>query len=156
MWSSGGLARGSKLTWIFFVRYTEGGTKCVVRGPIIQPRNEDSEQIYIMPVGQILLGVGIPVVVAGLRYSTDLNGKVGDLRSWVEEAGCFMVHFEDERLEPRPVRQEYLQIVFEMPELEDATDAAVCSKGSRERSSSGSDRGSPGPTHDDTSGMLTS
>ena len=137
-------------------RYTEGGTKCVVRGPIVQPRNEDSEQIYIMPIGQIMLGVGIPVVVTGLKYSTALNGKVGDLRSWVEEAGCFMVHFEDEMLEPRPVRQEYLKIVFEMPQLEDATDAAICSNGSRERSSSGSSRGSAGPNHNNENGMITS
>ena len=137
-------------------RYTEGGAKCIVRGPIVQPRDESSEQIYIMPIGQILLGVGIPVVVTGLRFSTALNGKIGDLRSWVEEAGCFMVHFEDERLEPRPVRQEYLKIVFEVPELEEATDAAMCSDGSRERSSSGSDRRSPGPKHDNESGILNS
>ena len=106
-------------------RYTEGGTKCFVRGPIVQPRNEDTEQTYIMPIGQFMLSVGMPVVVTGLKYCTDLNGKIGDLRSWVEEAGCFMVHFEDESLAPRPVRQEYLKIVFEVPELEEATDATM-------------------------------
>lgn len=106
-------------------RYTEAGRECVVRGPIVQPRDEDSEQTYIIPTGQLVFGVGIPVVVTGLRYSTSLNGKIGDLRSWVEEAGCFMVHFEDEKFAPRPVRQEYLKIVFEVPELEEATDSTA-------------------------------
>jgi len=107
------------------LRYTEAGRECVVRGPIVQPRDEDSEQTYIIPTGQLVFGVGIPVVVTGLRYSTSLNGKIGDLRSWVEEAGCFMVHFEDEKFAPRPVRQEYLKIVFEVPELEEATDSTA-------------------------------
>ena len=135
-------------------RYTEGGTKCIVRGPIVQPRNEDSEQTYIMPIGQILLGVGIPVVVTGLKYATALNGKVGDLRSWVEEAGCFMVHFEDERLEPRPVRQEYLKIVFELPELEGATDSTAGSEAVGGCLRQDSSCGSPGLMQNNENGML--
>ena len=48
-----------------------------------------------------------------------LNGKTGELRPSRDEAsGLFVVHFEDKDLEPRPMKQEFIRILFDLPEEE--------------------------------------
>ena len=98
------------------LRYEEDGGKCVIQGPIADPRNIQSEQMLTVASEDIILGHGTPVVCHGLKKATHLNGKIGDIRSWDEASECFKVHFEDEGLEPCPVKDKFLRILFELPE----------------------------------------
>ena len=98
------------------LRYEEDGRKCVVQGPIVTPRNIQDEITFTVASEDIYLTLGTPVVCHGLKFSTHLNGKIGDLRSWDEASGLFKVHFEDTDLEPCPVKQDFMRILFELPD----------------------------------------
>ena len=98
------------------LRYEEDGGKCVVQGPIENPRNIQAEQTFTVPSNDIKFILGTPVICDGLKKATHLNGKIGDLRSWHEESGCFKVHFDDNNIEPCTVKNEFLQILFDLPE----------------------------------------
>ena len=104
-----------------------------MQGPIINPRIIQEEEtltfaiedlIYCVQAEQTLtvasddLGfvIGTPVICDGLKNATHLNGKIGDLRSWHEESGCFKVHFDGNEIEPCTVKNEFLQILFDFPE----------------------------------------
>ena len=77
------------------LRYEDDGRKCVVQGPIANPRNIQEEQIFTVPSNDIKFILGTPIVCHGLKKETHLNGKIGELRSWHEASGCFKVHFDD-------------------------------------------------------------
>lgn len=62
----------------------------------------------------LFLGTALPLFATGCF--SHLNGKIGDIRSWDEASECFKVHFEDEGLEPCPVKDKFLRILFELPE----------------------------------------
>lgn len=109
-----------KSNWFQAIRYEEGGEKLVVQGPIAEPRNvEEEEMLTIAPPDDIFgLAQGTPVICTGLKLQTHLNGKIGDVRSRGEETDCYLVYFEDEELDPQPVKAKFLRILFELPEKE--------------------------------------
>ena len=56
------------------------------------------------------------MVCDGMKKATHLNGKIGDIRSYDEDNECYKVYFEEEGIEPWPVRVKFLRILFELPE----------------------------------------
>ena len=48
--------------------------------------------------------MGTPVICLGLER-VDIDGQLGDVRSWNNETKCYTVHWEDESLEPCEVHQ---------------------------------------------------
>ena len=100
------------------LRYKEDG-KFLLQGPITKPRNSQNEQTLTVDPSQVIFGVGTPVVCHGLKTSTHLNGKIGDIRSWNKASGCWNVHFEDTSIETCLVSQKYLRILFELPEKQE-------------------------------------
>ena len=100
------------------LRYEEDGRKCVVQGPITKPRNVQAEKTLTVSVEVIHLILGTPVICHGLEEDSlnHINGKIGDLRSRGNDTGQYEIHFEDEDLEPRFVKQENIRILFELPE----------------------------------------
>ena len=60
--------------------------------------------------------LGTPVICDGLKASTHLNGKIGDIRSYDEDIEGFKIYFEEEGLEPWPLKAKFLRILFELPE----------------------------------------
>ena len=108
-----------KNNWFQAVRYEEEGEKLVVQGPITTPRKvEGEEMLTIAPDDIFGLVQGTPVICTGLKQQTHLNGKIGDVRSRGEDCDCYLVYFEDEGLDPQPVRAKFLRILFELPEKE--------------------------------------
>jgi len=98
------------------LRYEEGGGKCVVQGPIADPRNIQDEVTFAVDnTADLGFGLGSPVICHGLKKATHLNGKIGEIRSYDEDNECFKVHFEGGGLEP--MRAKFLRIVFELPEV---------------------------------------
>ena len=100
------------------LRYKEDG-KFLLQGPITKPRNSQNEHTLTVDPSQVVFGVGNPVVCHGLKTSTHLNGKIGDIRSWNKASGCWNVHFEDTSIETCLVSQKYLRILFELPEKQE-------------------------------------
>ena len=97
------------------LRYEEDGKKCVVQGPIANPRNIQEGGTLTVDSSDVLrFALGTPVVCDGLKKATHLNGKVGDLRYWDEDNECYKVHFEGGGLES--MRAKFLRILFELPE----------------------------------------
>ena len=99
------------------LRYEQDGKKCVVQGPNACPRNIQEEEIFAVDTTDLRYGLHTPVICHGLEGPlSDLNGKMGDLRSWEEKSEAFKVHFEDKELEPRTVKSENIRILFELPD----------------------------------------
>ncbi|KAL9186608.1 hypothetical protein ACHAXT_005846 [Thalassiosira profunda] len=107
---------GGSLGLFQALRYneSEGREKCVVRGPISEPRSVDSESTISVPVDRVShstackcgVGLGNPVVCRGLKHEAHLNGKIGDVKSYDELSGCFYVQFEDSAIGLRLVKKE--------------------------------------------------
>eukprot|EP00571_Detonula_confervacea_P002336 CAMPEP_0172332054 /NCGR_PEP_ID=MMETSP1058-20130122/62241_1 /TAXON_ID=83371 /ORGANISM="Detonula confervacea, Strain CCMP 353" /LENGTH=468 /DNA_ID=CAMNT_0013049331 /DNA_START=1091 /DNA_END=2497 /DNA_ORIENTATION=- len=100
------------------LRYKEDGEKCVIQGPIAEPRNIQDEKAVAVASDDILVTLGTPVVCHGLKASHHLNGKIGDLRSWDKESQRFEVQFDDKDLKPCLVKQDNIRILFELPSRE--------------------------------------
>ena len=99
------------------LRYKEDWKKCIVQGPIADPRNIQDEKTVTIATEDILPDLGTPIVCHGLESAPHLNGKIGDLRSHDEETDCYEVHFEDKGLAPCSVRRENIRILFELPDV---------------------------------------
>jgi len=95
------------------LRYEGHSNHCLlVRGPIIEPEHKQ----VTFKTKKYIPALGTPVIIEGMQHpNTHLNGKVGDLRSWDKESGCFTVQFEDKSLEPCSVHQEKVRTLFELP-----------------------------------------
>ena len=88
-----------------------------MQGPNACPRNIQEEEIFAVDTTDLRYGLHTPVICHGLEGPlSDLNGKMGDLRSWEEKSEAFKVHFEDKELEPRTVKSENIRILFELPD----------------------------------------
>lgn len=98
------------------LRYEEDGEKCVIQGPIAKPRNIQAERTFSIASEGIIFKPGTPVICDGLKASTNLNGKMGDVRFYDEDIEGFKIYFEEEGLEPWPVKAKFLRILFELPE----------------------------------------
>jgi len=123
------------------LQYTDNGKYLVVRGPILQnqisdynthkhrydydisTRKDDGEREFTIPAAAALPNIGTPIVCQDFEGSLSyLNGKLGDVRmdeggllSWMMQ-GRSKVYFEDEDLQPRPIDQKNLRILFDIPE----------------------------------------
>ena len=99
------------------LRYEDDGGKCVLRGPIADPRNVQEEEMFTVTSQSVRPTLGTPVVCHGLKDSlTRLNGKIGDVRSVDEGGGRCKVHFADTGLRPCFVKQENIRILFDLPD----------------------------------------
>jgi len=100
------------------LRYEEGGTKCVVQGPIAKPhRNINDEKIFSVASSDIFIeSMGTPIVCLGLVISSNLNGKIGDVKSADRIHDTYEVHFEDQELKQSLIKRENTRILFEIPE----------------------------------------
>lgn len=87
-----------------------------MQGPIADPRNAQEEETLTVDTSDLRFVLGTPVICHGLKTLTHLNGKIGDLRSWDEANECFKVHFEDKKLVPCLVKDNFLRILFELPD----------------------------------------
>ena len=96
------------------LRYEQGGGKCVVQGPIAQPRNIRVEKIFTVPSAHIIFGSGTPVICHGLK--TLSHRKIGNLQPRDEGSGLYYVRFEDKDIDPRPLKQVFMQLLFDLPE----------------------------------------
>jgi len=90
------------------LRYEEEGRKCVVLGQDQKETSIESKHVIIR--------LGTPVVCCGLKTARELNGKIGDVRSYDNGSGRYKVVFEDDSLKPCMVKQDNIRIVFELPD----------------------------------------
>lgn len=103
------------------LRYEQDGKKCVVQGPIAEPRNAQEEETFAVDTADLRYALGTPLICHGLKIAgrpkkaTHLNGKIGDLRGWDDETNCYEVHFEDKKVGTRLVNRKFLRILFELP-----------------------------------------
>jgi hypothetical protein len=103
------------------LRYENDGDKIVVQGPLpklLNERNVDEEKTLTVDSKDIIPKKGTPVVVhsLGLRGTSRLNGKIGELRAFSKDDSICEVHFEEEGLEPTKVKLENVRILFDLPE----------------------------------------
>ena len=103
--------------WYQVLRYEDDGKKCVVQGPFFsEPRNVEEEETLTVAIEDLIYDEGTPVTCHGLEGSmSDLNGNIGDVRSWNEETGCYEVNLED-NIEPCFVKPKNIRILFELPD----------------------------------------
>ena len=98
------------------LRYENDGEICVVKGPIIKPRQVNNERLFHIPCYLALPCQGCPVIAHGLVSASHINGQVGDVR----DLNCtgevrFVVHFEKKNAKPSLVKPGNLRIAFELP-----------------------------------------
>ena len=99
------------------LRYENDGKKCILQGPIAQPRNVKEEKSFAVATKNITYCYGTPVVCRGLENPfSHLNGKIGDVRSWDDETDCYEVQFEDKNVEPCSVHHKNIRILFKLPD----------------------------------------
>lgn len=96
------------------LKYQGGDRKCIVRGPILKPRNLAEEKIFTIHNDDLRPAPGTPVTCIGGAGRPD----IGDVRSEVKGAQELKVVFEDRHLEPRLVSPKNMRIVFELPNVE--------------------------------------
>ena len=100
------------------LRYEEEDRKNIVlQGPIHEPRCD--ERTFTVPSTAILPSLGTPIVCYGFgrnSFMGNLNGKVGDLRSWDKDTGSYEVHFEQTDLWSCSLKSENFHILFDLPE----------------------------------------
>ena len=121
------------------LRYTDEGKYMIVKGPMIKNalsdmnthkhryeyditnRKDDGEREFTIPAVAALPNIGSPVVCVDFEGPLSyLNGKLGDMRmdeggilSWLN--GRSKVYFEDKDLQPRPIDQKNLRVLFDIP-----------------------------------------
>ena len=57
-------------------------------------------------IERIVFALGTPAICHGL----ELDGQLGDIRSWNSESKCYTIHWEDESLEPCEVHQSNVRV----------------------------------------------
>ena len=57
-----------------------------------------AEKIFQVVANEVVPILGTSIICHGLYSSNNLNGRIGDLRSWNENWDCYNVHFEDNDL----------------------------------------------------------
>lgn len=93
------------------LRY-EGDNQCVVKSVM------KDDTILTTNINCIHIDNGTPIVCQGLKKADQLNGKLGDIRSFDVETERYAVHFEDTSLKkPVAVKKENVRIVFDLPEV---------------------------------------
>jgi hypothetical protein len=98
------------------LRYENDGKKCVIQGPINEPRVTKKEATFTVPSTDIRVAFGTPVVLHGLKKAAHLNGKMGDVRDYCQSTDRLFVYLEDKELKPVKVKHMNLRIVFDLPD----------------------------------------
>lgn len=103
------------------LRYKDDGMKCVVQGPILNPRSIEEEEAFVFDTNDTRrIQQGTPVVCHGLTgVSSPLNGKIGDVRGWTKESASYNVHFEDKDLGHSLIAAAHLRVLFGLPSNEE-------------------------------------
>ena len=87
-----------------FLRYDDSGEYCVAVDPLLSPRIvEEGEMTFSIATGLMLTKLGSPVLCCGLKHASNLNDKLGDVRSFHKNCQ-FAVHFEDGGIKPTLVK----------------------------------------------------
>ena len=99
------------------IRYEDDGESIIVQGPLSEPRKD--EATFSVPSTDILPSLGTPVVCHDLEddFMSNLNGKVGDLRSWDKETGSYEIHFREKDLWPCSLKPENFRILFNLEDV---------------------------------------
>ena len=91
-----------------------------MQGPITDEcsSNVQEERSLTVATEDIRFADGTPVTCHGLKDAmSHLNGKIGDVRSWVEKDNSYEIQFEDKSLaEPCFVKHENVRFLFELPD----------------------------------------
>ena len=103
------------------LRYENGGEICIVTGPI-EDEEYDEGRVFRVASAMVYPKPGCPVMCHGLINAPHLNGKLGEVRSFIEDSssscdGRFEVHFEEKGLKPAGVKLQNLRIAFELPSV---------------------------------------
>ena len=100
------------------LRYDDDGDICVTEGQLDDEREDRFTNDLIFP------NPGCPVVCHGLVSALHLNGKLGEVKNFVNQpAGTRLeVHFDDKSQKPVFVKPENLRIAFELDEFFDRRD----------------------------------
>ena len=95
------------------LRYDDDGDICVTEGQLDDEREDRFTNDLIFP------NPGCPVVCHGLVSALHLNGKLGEVKKFVNQpAGTRLeVHFDDKSQKPVFVKPENLRIPFELDEF---------------------------------------
>ena len=95
------------------LRYDDDGDTCVTEGQLDDEREDRFTNDLIFP------NPGCPVVCHGLVSALHLNGKLGEVKKFVNQpAGTRLeVHFDDKSQKPVFVKPENLRIAFELDEF---------------------------------------
>jgi len=114
------------------LRYeNDGEESCVVRGPVLDQRQIELEDVYTMDSIDVIPIVGTPVICHSLQKAAHLNGKIGEVRDFDvkekedgkkgfdKDVDRCVVHFEDEGLKPVSVKANNLRVVFDLPNPDD-------------------------------------
>ena len=104
----------TKEGWYEALRYEDDGKKCVIQGPMEEPRVKSKEQTFTVPSALVRPYKGTPVMLHGLKKAS-FNGKIGDVREYCEVADRYEVHFEDKSLKPVRARHVNLKVLFDLP-----------------------------------------
>mmetsp|Transcript_6837 Transcript_6837/g.15828 ORF Transcript_6837/g.15828 Transcript_6837/m.15828 type:complete len:684 (+) Transcript_6837:305-2356(+) len=94
----------------------------IIQGPVEEPRREDEEKTLKVPIEDILLIAGTPVICCGLKNAAHLNGKIGDARKHNGKTLRYEVYFEDKKLKTASIRPINLRVLFELPEKRQTAD----------------------------------
>ncbi|KAL9178275.1 hypothetical protein ACHAXT_001703 [Thalassiosira profunda] len=96
------------------VGFDEDGAKCILEGGRYGTEKECST--ITVDSENVRPELGTPVVCHGLKESSHLNGKIGEVRSIDEESGLPVVHFADPDIEPQSVEDGCMRILFDLPD----------------------------------------
>ena len=107
-----------KNNWFQALTYEEEGEKLILHRPIAGPRNAHHEMRFSVAVEDAFPALGTHVVCHSLDDTlAHLNGKIGDIRSRLDDSDIYLVHFEDEDLGLCLVQRRHIQILFELPDV---------------------------------------
>jgi len=106
----------SEQQWFEALKYKKNGKKCVIQGPIKEPRVTDEEKTITVPSGEVRPYKGTPVMFHGLKKAAHLNGKIGDVREFCQSADRYEVHLEDKGLKPVLAKHGNLKVLFDLPD----------------------------------------
>ena len=90
------------------IHYSGSFKRCIVFGPLIWSSTTTNNALFLSS-DDIIFALGTPVICHGLER-VDIDGQLGDVRSWNNETKCYTVHWEDESLEPCEVHQSNVRV----------------------------------------------
>ena len=90
-----------------FLKYDGNFERCLVEGPLICSGSTTNKQMSLLS-DEIIFARGTPVICQDTN--TNIDGQLGDVRSWNSESKCYTIHWEDESLEPCELHQTKVRV----------------------------------------------